>query len=188
MTEFPERKRKLETDGGAAGGQKMAAGGEKSDVNPWTGRPYSKQYFGILEKRHGLPVWEQRDAFLDLVAKHQVHSVMFVVSVVSWCACGCAKTCRLAETCGGFGNAAARGLAIAIDRSSGVAISCCEFYDNVGACMCKRGILAYRAFAPFTLLPFPRTFSVPHALRTATSPPSPIVLSLLLLTFTDAII
>lgn len=56
-----ERKRKLDLTPSTS-----------TEINPWTGIPYTAQYHAILEKRKGLPVWEQKQAFIDLVAKHQV--------------------------------------------------------------------------------------------------------------------
>jgi hypothetical protein len=40
-------------------------------INPHTGRPYSQRYYDILEKRKGLPVWQQRDDFLKIMKSHQ---------------------------------------------------------------------------------------------------------------------
>ena len=40
-------------------------------MNPYTGRPFSQRYFGILESRKKLPVWEQRQEFFDMVKKNQ---------------------------------------------------------------------------------------------------------------------
>lgn len=40
-------------------------------INRWSGRPYSARYFEILEKRKTLPVWQQKDEFLDTVRKNQ---------------------------------------------------------------------------------------------------------------------
>ena len=37
-----------------------------------TGRPFSRRYFDILEKRKALPVWEQKKEFLDLFERNQV--------------------------------------------------------------------------------------------------------------------
>jgi pre-mRNA-splicing factor ATP-dependent RNA helicase DHX15/PRP43 len=42
-----------------------------STVNPYTGRPYSQRYYEILEKRRTLPVWLQKQEFLDILAKNQ---------------------------------------------------------------------------------------------------------------------
>lgn len=40
-------------------------------TNPMNGRPFSQRYFDILAKRKTLPVYQERDAFCDLVAKNQ---------------------------------------------------------------------------------------------------------------------
>jgi HrpA-like RNA helicase len=38
-----------------------------SHINPYTNRPYSPQYYKILEKRKELPAWEARDKIIQLV-------------------------------------------------------------------------------------------------------------------------
>ena len=63
--EISERKRK-------STGFDDAAAAPVAVVNPWTGKGYSQQYYAILDKRQGLPVWEHRKAFLELVERHQV--------------------------------------------------------------------------------------------------------------------
>lgn len=40
-------------------------------VNRWNGRPYSQRYFEILEKRKTLPVWHQKDDFLQALKANQ---------------------------------------------------------------------------------------------------------------------
>jgi HrpA-like RNA helicase len=64
------RKRRLDL------GESMADPDPKRKVDPtvnsYTGKPYSNQYYTILEKRKQLPVWEQRDQFLQLVRDNQV--------------------------------------------------------------------------------------------------------------------
>ncbi|KAM0987113.1 hypothetical protein ACFX19_011430 [Malus domestica] len=37
---------------------------ENRTTNRWTGRPYSERYYGILEKRRTLPVWQHTDKIL----------------------------------------------------------------------------------------------------------------------------
>lgn len=49
---------------------------ESGDVNPYTGRPFSKRYRDILTKRRDLPVHQQRQDFLDLVHQNQI--IVFV--------------------------------------------------------------------------------------------------------------
>ncbi|CAL1357836.1 unnamed protein product [Linum trigynum] len=41
-------------------------------VNPWNGKPFSQRYYDILEKRKTLPVWHQKEEFLDALRKNQV--------------------------------------------------------------------------------------------------------------------
>jgi len=43
-----------------------------SNINSWTGKPYSQRYYDILEKRKQLPVWEQREEFYQAISKSQV--------------------------------------------------------------------------------------------------------------------
>ncbi|XP_058076216.1 probable pre-mRNA-splicing factor ATP-dependent RNA helicase DEAH2 isoform X2 [Magnolia sinica] len=42
-----------------------------ASANIWTGRPYSQRYFEILEKRKTLPVWQQKDEFLQALNDNQ---------------------------------------------------------------------------------------------------------------------
>uniref|UniRef100_A0A183BVI5 RNA helicase n=1 Tax=Globodera pallida TaxID=36090 RepID=A0A183BVI5_GLOPA len=42
-----------------------------SKRNPLSGRPYSQRFWDLLKKRMGLPVWEYREKFLDLLNKTQ---------------------------------------------------------------------------------------------------------------------
>lgn len=42
------------------------------DVNPWTGQKYSSRYYDILKKRMELPVFEQKEEFLQNLKNHQV--------------------------------------------------------------------------------------------------------------------
>eukprot|EP00271_Cylindrocystis_brebissonii_P001537 TRINITY_DN1179_c0_g2_i1.p1 TRINITY_DN1179_c0_g2~~TRINITY_DN1179_c0_g2_i1.p1 ORF type:complete len:738 (-),score=153.97 TRINITY_DN1179_c0_g2_i1:392-2605(-) len=41
-------------------------------INPHNGRPYSIRYYEILEKRRTLPVWQQKQEFLEMLAKNQI--------------------------------------------------------------------------------------------------------------------
>lgn len=41
-------------------------------TNPLTGKPYSAQYYKILEKRVSLPVYEFKESFIDIVSKNQI--------------------------------------------------------------------------------------------------------------------
>ncbi len=40
-------------------------------LNPYTNKPYSTRYHEILERRRELPVWQQKQEFLDTLAKNQ---------------------------------------------------------------------------------------------------------------------
>ncbi|KAM0951209.1 putative RNA helicase [Dioscorea sansibarensis] len=42
------------------------------ELNPMTGRPYSRRYHKLLEKRKKLPIWAHKEKFLDALAKHQI--------------------------------------------------------------------------------------------------------------------
>jgi HrpA-like RNA helicase len=42
------------------------------NINPYTKNPYSQRYYDILEKRKQLPVWEQREEFIEKVRNSQV--------------------------------------------------------------------------------------------------------------------
>ncbi|BBM99413.1 pre-mRNA-splicing factor ATP-dependent RNA helicase DHX15/PRP43 [Marchantia polymorpha subsp. ruderalis] len=69
-----ERKRKLSLfdvveDTSSLAGKTKANGVPL--LNPYTNRPYSQRYYEILEKRRTLPVWQQKQEFLDILAKHQ---------------------------------------------------------------------------------------------------------------------
>ncbi|KAF5179639.1 Atp-dependent rna helicase dhx8 [Thalictrum thalictroides] len=41
------------------------------NINRWNGRPYSQRYHDILEKRKTLPVWQQKDEFLQALHANQ---------------------------------------------------------------------------------------------------------------------
>ena len=45
---------------------------EEEKYNYWTGKPYSKKYYDILEKRKLLPVWEAYDTLINLVQENQI--------------------------------------------------------------------------------------------------------------------
>lgn len=40
-------------------------------VNRWNGRPFSQRYYEILEKRRTLPVWHQKEEFLQVLKANQ---------------------------------------------------------------------------------------------------------------------
>ncbi|CAM8933626.1 unnamed protein product [Rhodiola kirilowii] len=54
-----------------ANGGAMSAIGNNSLINKWNMRPFSQRYFDILEKRKTLPVWLQKDEFLNVLMKNQ---------------------------------------------------------------------------------------------------------------------
>ncbi|CAG8511823.1 10163_t:CDS:10 [Paraglomus occultum] len=49
---------------------------ENGPINPFTSKPFSQRYYDILQKRRQLPVFEQRENFLQMV-----HSNQFIVVV-----------------------------------------------------------------------------------------------------------
>jgi pre-mRNA-splicing factor ATP-dependent RNA helicase DHX15/PRP43 len=61
------RKRRLDVP--APGASKRT---HTDDVNPWTGQKYSSRYYDILKKRMELPVFEQKEDFIDKLRNHQV--------------------------------------------------------------------------------------------------------------------
>lgn len=44
---------------------------DNGDVNPWTQKKYSPMYYEILKKRLELPVWEQRNEFVETFKRNQ---------------------------------------------------------------------------------------------------------------------
>ncbi|CAI5458888.1 unnamed protein product [Closterium sp. Yama58-4] len=50
----------------------VMAAAESTTINPYNGRPYTQRYFDILEKRKTLPVWQQKQEFVDLLKKQQI--------------------------------------------------------------------------------------------------------------------
>ena len=68
-----ERKRRLVLDDDKMANKKSKGmAGLFGDVNPFTGRPYSRKYFEILAKRRTLPIWEQKQEFLDKIEENQI--------------------------------------------------------------------------------------------------------------------
>lgn len=61
-----------------------------SNVNPFTGLPFSARYKDLYKKRSTLPVWSYREKLLELLDKHQVRAffvaLTFLVSVLPWSA------------------------------------------------------------------------------------------------------
>ncbi|XP_024541674.1 probable pre-mRNA-splicing factor ATP-dependent RNA helicase DEAH2 [Selaginella moellendorffii] len=68
-----ERKRKLSLfDVVDEGALHKAKSNGVSLLNPYTHRPFSQRYHDILDKRKTLPVWQQKQEFMDTMAKNQV--------------------------------------------------------------------------------------------------------------------
>jgi len=71
-----DRKRKIELDDGAGSksSKLLEAMGSAANpaTNPLTGRPFSANYYKILEKRVTLPVFEFKDQFQKCVAENQI--------------------------------------------------------------------------------------------------------------------
>ncbi|KAF3784984.1 putative pre-mRNA-splicing factor ATP-dependent RNA helicase [Nymphaea thermarum] len=44
---------------------------ESAEVNRWTGRPLSVRFYELLEKRKTLPVWQQRQEFMEALESNQ---------------------------------------------------------------------------------------------------------------------
>lgn len=65
-----DRKRKLELPEEPSSSKKMADEAGPS-TSPFTGRPYSQRYYQILGTRKGLPVWQAREQFVELLNHHQ---------------------------------------------------------------------------------------------------------------------
>ncbi|KAL1558371.1 RNA helicase [Salvia divinorum] len=55
----------------ANGSDRMAAAALPSTINKWNSKPYSQRYYEILEKRKTLPVWHQKDEFLQVLRANQ---------------------------------------------------------------------------------------------------------------------
>eukprot|EP00887_Chlorella_sp_A99_P003973 scaffold11.g3973.t1 len=71
-----DRKRKLDIyeappSSGAANGTSTSYGDDGPSVNPYTGRPYSNRYYQILSGRKGLPVWQAKQDFTQMLHAHQ---------------------------------------------------------------------------------------------------------------------
>ncbi|KAK8654406.1 hypothetical protein V6N13_128374 [Hibiscus sabdariffa] len=49
----------------------LAAMTANSSINKWNGRPYSQRFYDILEKRKTLPVWQQKEEFLQVLKANQ---------------------------------------------------------------------------------------------------------------------
>ena len=58
--------------GGATSGATPVVLAKAQTTNPYTGQPHTQKYYEIFRKRVGLPVWEYREQFFDLLSKNQV--------------------------------------------------------------------------------------------------------------------
>lgn len=58
---------KISKSNGGGGAAMINNGG----FNRWTGKPFSQRYYEILEKRRSLPVWHQKDEFLQVLKANQ---------------------------------------------------------------------------------------------------------------------
>lgn len=68
-------KRKIETHERKKDGRKKSRFSSTkvvAVVNPWTGRPYTDHYKILLHTRKKLPIWDQKDDFLELVKKNRI--------------------------------------------------------------------------------------------------------------------
>ncbi|KAG2693264.1 hypothetical protein I3760_08G088800 [Carya illinoinensis] len=57
--------------GGGVAAAAVSNNGISSGINRWTGRAYSQRYHEILEKRRSLPVWHQKEEFLQVLKANQ---------------------------------------------------------------------------------------------------------------------
>eukprot|EP01025_Chloroclados_australasicus_P055757 TRINITY_DN6830_c0_g1_i3.p1 TRINITY_DN6830_c0_g1~~TRINITY_DN6830_c0_g1_i3.p1 ORF type:complete len:736 (+),score=89.37 TRINITY_DN6830_c0_g1_i3:2-2209(+) len=65
LANMQNRKRKLETDGYDDSHKRQQS------TNPYTAKPYSLQYYNILDKRKNLPIWGAKDGFVTMLEQHQ---------------------------------------------------------------------------------------------------------------------
>ncbi|KAK4768227.1 hypothetical protein SAY87_003368 [Trapa incisa] len=59
------------TNGALSDGSSNGSSGRNSLINRWNGRAYSARYYEILEKRKSLPVWQQKEEFLQVLKNNQ---------------------------------------------------------------------------------------------------------------------
>ena len=43
-----------------------------NELNPFTKKEFSSKYYDLLEKRKSLPIWHQKESFLQAFKDHQV--------------------------------------------------------------------------------------------------------------------
>lgn len=55
----------------ANGGGGTVTAATSLTINKWNYKPYSQRYYEILEKRKSLPVWQQKEEFLQVLRANQ---------------------------------------------------------------------------------------------------------------------
>ncbi|XP_057516708.1 probable pre-mRNA-splicing factor ATP-dependent RNA helicase DEAH2 isoform X2 [Amaranthus tricolor] len=63
---------KLSKTNGSSGSIIMNNGTVNPSINRWNGRIYTPRFFEILEKRKSLPVWQQKEEFLQVLNNNQI--------------------------------------------------------------------------------------------------------------------
>ena len=69
-----DRKRRIDLSGDNGAGasfKKKSYNHNETELNPWTGAPYSARYYSILETRTKLPVYLFKDQLIETV--HELH-------------------------------------------------------------------------------------------------------------------
>jgi len=69
-------------------------------INPLSGMVYTPRFMELLKKRKGLPVWEYKDKFMDLLQKHQC--IVLVGET------GSGKTTQIPQWCVEYSRAAGK--------------------------------------------------------------------------------
>ena len=78
-----DRKKRIDIYGDASSTSSVASGRTDVEsassisstdmvVNPWTGAPWSRRYYEILEKRQRLPVYEFKEELEDKIRRNQI--------------------------------------------------------------------------------------------------------------------
>ena len=52
--------------------EKLTSLSLKQEINPLTNKKFSSKYYELLEKRKSLPIWDQKEAFIEAFKDHQV--------------------------------------------------------------------------------------------------------------------
>lgn len=66
-----DRKRRINIDGSGQKKQRETSSGQSSDINRWTGHPFSARYHSILATRQKLPVFQFREKLIEAVQNNQ---------------------------------------------------------------------------------------------------------------------